>query len=165
MQLSVLFSRSKRTVLQVAIESNYEHEMRLFHSIHNDLLEKDILVYDRAGGHFVGVARLSRKNVELISRVFKRRIDWRSGRPRGKHDRLFFRKRRSTQPAYLNQEQSAALPEDIPVRVLKVTVNQKGCGTQGLTLVTNLLDPVKYTAQKVAEAYLCRLRLKLCWTI
>jgi hypothetical protein len=48
------------------------------------------------------------------------------------------------------------------VRVLKVTVNRKGCRTQELTLVTTLLDPVKYPAQEVAQAYLRRWRLELC---
>ena len=162
MRLSVLFSLQSGAVLQVATGSYYEHELRLFHTIHNDLQANDILVYDRAGGHFVLAAQLSRKNVDLISRVLNRRIDWRSGRPLGKYDRLFVWKKGPTKPAYLTQEQWAALHEDIPVRVLKVTVNRKGCRTQELTLVTTLLDPVKYPAQEVAEAYLRRWRLELC---
>ena len=162
MRLSVLFSLQSGAVLQVATGSYFEHELRLFHTIHNDLQANDILVYDRAGGHFVLAAQLSRKNVDLISRVLNRRIAWRSGRPLGKYDRLFVWKKGSTKPAYLTQEQWAALPEDIPVRVLKVTVNRKGCRTQELNLVTTLLDPVKYPAQEVAEAYLRRWRLELC---
>jgi hypothetical protein len=46
------------------------------------------LVYDRASGHFVLAAQLSQNNVDLISRVLYRKIDWRSGKRLGKHDRL-----------------------------------------------------------------------------
>ena len=162
MRLSVLFSLQSGAVLQAATGNFYEHELRIFHTIHKDLQSNDILVYDRAGGHFVLAAQLSQDNVDLISRVLHRKIDWRSGKRLGKHDRLVVWKKGAQKPPYLTKEQWAALPEAITVRVLKVMVNRKGCRTQQLTLVTTLLDPVKYPAHEVAEAYLRRWRLELC---
>lgn len=123
---------------------------------------RDIIVYDRAGGHFVLAAQLIQIKVDLISRVFKRRIDWRRGSRLGKNDRLVVWKKGPQKPAYLTPEQWAAMPEQIPVRVLKVQVSRPGCRTQQLTLMTTLLDPVKYPAQEIAEAYLRRWRLELC---
>ena len=100
--------------------------------------------------------------MDLISRVLKRRIDWRRGKRLGKHDRLCVWKKGAQKPAYLTPEQWAALPEQITVRVLKVQVKRKGCRTQELTLMTPLLDPLRYPAAEVATAYLRRWRLELC---
>ncbi len=162
MRLSVLFSLQSGAVLQVAKGSYYQHELRLFHSLHHQLQAKDILLYDRAGGHFVLAAQLSQLGVDLISRVLIRKIDWRRGQRLGQQDRLVVWNKGAQKPAYLTPEQWAALPAQITVRVLKVKVTRKGCRTQELTLVTTLLDPVKYPAAEVAEAYLRRWRLELC---
>jgi hypothetical protein len=162
MRLSALFSLQSGAVLQVAKGSYYQHELRLFHSLHKELQPNDILLYDRAGGHFVLAAQLSLLNVDLISRVLIRKIDWRRGKRLGKNDRLVVWKKGASQPAYLTQEQWAALPGQITVRVLKVKITRKGCRTQEVTLVTTLLDPVQYPAAQIAEAYLRRWRLELC---
>jgi hypothetical protein len=162
LRLSVLFSLHSGAVLQVAKGSYYQHELRLFHSLHHQLQAGDILLYDRAGGHFVLAAQLIQLHVDLISRVLIRKIDWRHGQRLGPQDRLVVWKKGPNKPAYLTKEQWAALPQQITVRVLKVKITRKGCRTQELTLVTTLLDPVKYPAKEIAEAYLRRWRLELC---
>jgi len=162
MRLSVLFSLQSGAVLQVAKGNYYQHELRLFHTLHNELQANDILLYDRAGGHFVLAAQLSLLNVDLISRVLIRTIDWRCGKRLGKNDRLVVWKKGANNPAYLTPEQWAALPGQITVRVLKVKITRKGYRTQEVTLVTTLLDPVQYPAEQIAQAYLRRWRLELC---
>ena len=162
LRLSVVFSLHSGTVLQVAKGSYYQHELRLFHTLHSHLQAGDILVYDRAGGHYVLAAQLRQQHVDLISRVLKRPIDCRHGKRLGKCDRLVVWKKGPQKPAYLTPEQWAVLPDQITVRVLKVKVHRKGCRTQELTLVTTLLDPLKYPAAEVAAAYLRRWRLELC---
>jgi hypothetical protein len=146
----------------VAKGSYYQHELRLFHSLHHQLKANDILLYDRAGGHFVLAAQLRQLGVDLISRVLNRKINWRNGKRLGKDDRLVVWEKGPFKPAYLTQEQWDALPGQITVRVLKVKVTRKGCRTQELTLITTLLDPVQYPAPEIAEAYLRRWRLELC---
>ncbi len=162
MRLSVLFSLQSGAVLQVAKGSYYQHELRLFHTIHNQLQANDILVYDRAGGNFVLAAQLKRMKVDLISRALKRHIDWRRGKRLGNNDRFCVWEKGSHKPAYLTPEQWAALPRQISVRVIKIKVERKGCRTLELTLMTTLSDPVEYPAGEVAEAYLRRWRLELC---
>ena len=162
LRLSVVFSLHSGAVLPVAKGSYYQHELRLFHTLHNQLQAGDILVYDRAGGHYVLAAQLRQQNVDLISRVLIRPVDCRCGKPLGQRDRLAVWKKGPQKPAYLTPEEWAALPDEITVRVLKVKVNRKGCRTQELTLMTTLLDPTKYPAAEVAEAYLRRWRLELC---
>jgi hypothetical protein len=100
--------------------------------------------------------------VDLISRVLRRHIDFRHGQRLGKRDRLVIWKKGDEKPPYLSAEEWAALPAQITVRVLKVQVQRKGCRAHSLTLVTTLLDPIKYPAPEIAEAYLRRWRLELC---
>lgn len=162
LRLSVLFSLDSGAVLNVAKGTYYQHELRLFHTLHNQLAADDILVYDRAGGHYVLAAQMQQRNVDLISRVLKRQIDFRHGKRLGKHDRLVVWKKGDEKPTYLSPEEWAALPPQITVRVLKVQVQRKGCRTHQLILMTTLLDPIKYPAVEVAAAYLRRWRLELC---
>jgi hypothetical protein len=162
MRLSVVFSLQSGAVLQVAQGTYYQHELRLFQTLQSGLQPGDIVIYDRAGGHYVMAAGLRLQNVDLISRVLGRQIDCRRGQRLGPRDRLVVWKKSAQKPAYLTEEQWAAFPPEITVRVLKITVAPKGCRTHRLTLVTTLLDPVQYPAAEIAEAYLRRWRLELC---
>jgi hypothetical protein len=146
----------------VAKGTYYQHDLRIFHTLHHQLSAGDILVYDRAGGHYVLAAQMRQLQVDLISRVFKRHIDFRHGQRLGKNDRLVVWKKGPEKPAYLSPEEWAALPAQITVRVLKVRVQRKGCRTHKLILITTLLDPVQYPAAEIAAVYLRRWRLELC---
>ena len=46
--------------------------------------------------------------------------------------------------------------------MIQVKVARPGCRTHTLTLLTTLLDPVKYPAAEIAAVYLRRWRLELC---
>lgn len=162
LRLSVVFSLHSGAVLQVAKGTYYQHELRIFHTLHGQLSAGDILVYDRAGGHYVLAAQMRQKDVDLISRVLHRHIDLRHGQRLGKGDRLVVWKKGWQKPPYLTDQEWAALPQEIRVRVLKVQVPRKGCRTRSLTLMTTLLDPHLYPAAEIAEAYLRRWRLELC---
>jgi hypothetical protein len=76
-------------VLDVAQGNYYQHELRLFHSLRGQLHKGEIVVYDRAGGHFVLAASLRQQHVDLISRVLNRHIDGRRRHQRlGQRDTL-----------------------------------------------------------------------------
>src|SRR5690625_5958609 len=45
------------------------------------------------------------------------------------------------------------LPDQLPVRQIKVTVNAAGFRTQSFQVVTTLTDPVAYPAQALADLY------------
>ena len=162
LRLSVVFSLQSGAVLQVAKGNYYQHELRLFHTLQDQFQAGDILVYDRAGGNYVVAAALGQQNVDLISRVLNRRIDWRRGKRLGQGDRLVVWKKSPQKPAYLTEAEWQALPAEITVRVLHVKVQRQGCRCQALTLVTTLLDPIKYPVAEIVEAYLRRWRLELC---
>jgi IS4 transposase len=62
-------------------------------------------------------------------------------------------------PAWMSAESFAALPATLRVRELGYTLARPGFRVHQVTLVTTLLDPQVYTAERLAEVYGLR------WTI
>jgi len=162
MKLMVIGSLRSGAVRHTVRGNYYQNEMRLFHAARPTLAHNDIVIYDRAAGHFVGAAQVRAQNADLISRVAVRKIDWRKGRRLGQGDRLVTWTKSQKKPKYLTVEEWALLPESITVRVIRVPVSQNGFRTRELTLVTTLLDPQLYPAAEIAQAYVRRWRLEMC---
>ena len=162
LHLLVVWSARGGAVLDHA-KGDYHHgEMRLLHQLMPTLTPKDIVVYDRAAGHYVACALSRRHDTDLISRVKVRKIDWRRGQRLGPNERLVVWKKGRQKPPYLTTAEWAALPAAITVRVLRQRVQQKGFRTRELTLVTTLRDAAAYPATEIALAYLRRWRLEMC---
>ena len=53
-----------------------------------------------------------------------------------------------------------ALPATLVVRELRFTIKEPGCRTKTVTVVTTLLDPVRYPARAIAELYRQRWRIE-----
>lgn len=162
MNLLVRWSARGAAVLDFAEGDHHHGEMRLLHQLAPTFEPQDIVVYDRAAGHFVACAQLSARQVDLISRVSIRKIDWRRGQRLGHNERLVIWKKSGKTPAYLTAAEWAELPDEITVRVIRVRVQQKGFRARELSLVTTLLDPAKYPATEISAAYLRRWRLEMC---
>jgi hypothetical protein len=162
LHLLVVWSARGGGVLDHVRGSKRDGEMRLLHRLIPALTGGDIVVYDRAAGHYVACARLQAHQVDLISRVSIRQIDWRKGVRLGPDERLVTWKKSRQRSPYLTPQEWAALPEEITVRVIRVRVKQAGFRTRTLVLVTTLLDPVAYPLAEVAAAYLRRWRIELC---
>lgn len=150
------------TVADVELGHQHHSELRLLHQLAPRLAPQDIVVYDRALGHYVGCALLRSRGLDLISRVHTRRVDGRQGRRLGRHDRLVQWDKSRQKPPYLTAAEWAALPAAIAVRVLRVRVQQPGFRTRELVLVTTLLDAAAYPALEIIAAYRRRWRLEMC---
>jgi hypothetical protein len=150
------------TIGDVELGNQHHSELRLLHQLAPRLAPQDIVVYDRALGHYVGCALLRARDLDLISRVHTRRIDWRRGQRLGRNERLVTWRKSRCQPPYLTTAEWAALPDEITVRLIRVRVQQKGFRTRELQLVTTLLDAVAYPAAEIIEAYRRRWRLEMC---
>lgn len=162
MKLMVIGSLRGGGVLQTVRGNYYQHEMRLFHAAKSTLAPGEIVIYDRAAGHFVGAVQARAQGADLISRVAKRQIDWRKGQGLGHGDRLVVWTKTLNKPKYLSEQEWDELPHQITVRVVRVRVSQKGYRTRELTLVTTLLDPQFYPAEEIIQAYLRRWRMEMC---
>jgi hypothetical protein len=96
----------------------------------------------------------------------KGKSDLQTGKPRSKwieslgpQDQIVEWFRPLEVPAWMTAEAWAALPATLRVRELRYTVARPGFRVRSVTLVTTLLDPVRYPNEKLAEAYGLR------WTI
>jgi DDE family transposase len=65
-------------------------------------------------------------------------------------------------PAWMSAEAWAALPASIRMRELRYTIARPGYRVRQVTLVTTLLDPVRYPKEKLAEAYGLRWTIETC---
>jgi hypothetical protein len=162
MRLMVIGALRSGAVRHTVRGNYYQHEMRLFHAARSTLAPNEIVIYDRAAGHFVGVAQVQAQGADLISRVAVRKIDWRKGQRLGQGDRLVEWRKGQQKPKYLSNEEWAQLPEKLTVRVVRVGVSPKGFRTRELMLVTTLLDPKLYPAEEIALAYVRRWNLEMC---
>ena len=161
LHLVVIASARSGAVLAHA-QGDYHHgEMRLVHRLLPTLAPDDILIYDRAAGHYVACALLRAHQADLISRVSIRQIDWRRGQRLGQNERLVRWQKSRQRSAYLTAEEWAALPEEIAVRVIRVRIEQKGFRPREIALVTTLLDARAFPAAEIAQAYLRRWRLEM----
>ena len=162
LHLLVVWSARGGAVLNHVSGDCHHGEMRLLHQALTTLAPQDIVIYDRAAGHYVGCALLRAQQADLISRVTVRKVDWRRGRRLGPGDRLvtWFKSRQKS--PYLSPAEWAALPDQIVVRVVRARMVQPGFRTRTLALVTTLLDPAAYPAAAIAAAYQRRWRIELC---
>jgi len=88
LHLLVVWSARGGGVLDHVRGPSRDGELCLLHRLLPTLAPRDIVIYDRAAGHYVGCALLRAHQADLISRVATREIDWRKGVRLGPGDRL-----------------------------------------------------------------------------
>jgi hypothetical protein len=151
------------------------HEMSQLAGPHGALQAGDVLLGDRAFcsfGHLVLLAALS---VDAVFRMHQRQIvDFTPGRPcRGKSKKKYQRgmpssrfvkrlgvddqivewKKPANRPVWMTDGQFASQPEVLLVRELRYPITAKGMRTRQVTLVTTLLDPMRYPKREIARLY------------
>ena len=139
-------------------------ELRLFKQLIVQLVKNDIVLGDRAYGHYIVIYLLKGLglDVDLIAR---------SGRPDGlkrktrlgRNDWLMDWMRGSKRSALLSPKRWKAVPRQQTVRMVRGSLWRRGFRVREVTLVTTLLDPKLYPAEQILQAYLRRWRLELCF--
>ncbi len=180
--LMTLFHASTGMLLRIAAAPSRTHDASQAHLMHSALEANDILLADRGFCSFAHLAMLRRAGVHAVFRAHQRQIiDFRKGRmhappsppfPRlrrsrglpksrwikwlGRHDQVveYFRPR--DKPTWMTDEEWAILPQSIHIRELRYDIEEPGCRTMSITLVTDLLDASKYPAAELAELYATR---------
>jgi len=162
LRLVVLFSLCSGALLALAHGSLFQSELSLLGSLMCQLAQGDIVVGDRGFGNFVVVARLRHLGVDFIGRSARRIDGRRRTRRLGKNDWLLVWKKSARPSPWLTLAQWAGLPAELTVRAVRGRCYQKGFRVRHVTLVTTLLDPERYLAQELLQAYLRRWRLEMC---
>lgn len=162
------------------------HDLNGVAQLHPELAAGDVLLGDRAFGSYGHMALLVLRGLHGIFRAHQKLIidftpgrphavpgkgksGLRTGKPRSKWiaslgplDQIVEWFRPEVVPAWLTAEAWAALPATLRVRELRYTIARPGFRVRTVTLVTTLLDPVRYPKEKLAEAYGLRWTMETC---
>jgi hypothetical protein len=172
--LTALFDVKRGYLLEATAQPLFTHDLSQAVGVHARLSLGDVLVGDRAFGTYAHLALCHKGQIHGLFRAHQHIIiDFRPGRPHnepgrkavagrprsrwlarlGRRDQLVEYYKPKECPSWLTPEQYAALPEKIMVRELRYKVKVPGYRTREVTLVTTLLDPVKYPAEELARLY------------
>jgi hypothetical protein len=180
--LLTLFHAGTGFLLKVLTAPLRTHDMALAAVLHPELDEGDVLIGDRGFCSFVHLALLARRKLHGVFRAHQKQIiDFRPNRAyngpgRGKFqkglptsrwlkrlgvdDQLVEYFKPKSRPAWMSQEDYAALPASLVVRELRYLV-PRGCyRTREVTLVTTLVDEESYPLTELAMIYGQRWRIE-----
>jgi hypothetical protein len=90
-----------------------------------------------------------------------RKTDFRKGQRLGKGDHLATWTKPKQRPKGLPKEIYDQLPPTLTIRELKCRIIRKGFRTETITLVTTLLDPVKYPKEELGQLFGLRWQVEL----
>jgi len=170
-----LFHAGTGVLLQILAAPLRTHDMDQVARLHPELAEGDILIGDRAFCSYPHFALLRARQLHGVFRAHQRLIvSFRPGRAwngpgRGRHrkglpcscwlrplgvqDQLVEHFKPKICPAWMTVADYATLPDSLILRELRYRVEQRGCRTKQVTLVTTLLDAELYPAQALADLY------------
>ena len=170
-----LFEAYSGLIVRVLFFTLYTHDLRGAMQLHPLLGPGDLLVGDRAFCSYAHLALLWMRQVAGLFRMHQRRkvdfrrshrakkggFGWRRIRRLGPCDHLvqWSKPADGYRPAWLSQRAYASLPPTLLVRELRYTIAAKGQRTRCVTIVTTLLDPLRYPREKIAQLYALR------WTV
>jgi hypothetical protein len=155
------------------------HDLTLATRVHPALQPGDVLAADRGFCSFAHLALLMKSGIHAIFRLHQAQIvSFRKGRmhlppsppfprmkgvrglPRsqwvkwlGQRDQLVQYFKPKARPKWMTAEDYTALPFSILVRELRYQVGRPGFRVREVTIVTTLLDPERYPAVELAQAY------------
>ena len=164
LRIVVLFSLLSGAILSLASGNLHAAELPLFSQLLDQLVSGDILLADRGFGNFILLALLHKLNrgIDFIGRS-ARHVDGRRRLKRlGPQDWLVQWQRSPNPSLWLPLAHWLALPQHMTLRIVRGRLYSKGFRVRQVTLVTTLLDPQRYPAQEILQAYLRRWRLEMC---
>jgi hypothetical protein len=154
MKLLGLFSLSSGALLEAVTGNLHDHDSRLFRDLWSKLKKGDVLLADRAFCSYGTMAALRQRGVDSVMRLHQmRRADFRRGKALGDDDRLLVWEKPAQRSEVWSEEEFAALPETLTLRVIRLRVSNPGFRTRTVVLVTTLLDATAYPAEALRELY------------
>lgn len=138
------------------------YEPQLLRQRHRVLAARDVLVGDRIYGTYTHIAGWTQQQVDVLFRLHQARTtDFRQGTRLGKDDRLVVWEKPKQRPKELSLEAYPQRPDPLTVRLLRFAVSRKGFRAKQVTVVTSLLDPVRYRKEDIARLYGLRWEVEL----
>lgn len=156
-RIIALFDRNTGCVLDARISrfaGKGTGESALFRQMWPELRKHDVVVGDRLYSTYANYALLKSKGVDLVCAVrsgsdkrYKRKLRV------GKNERFVTKQRPYQRPDWMTLEEFNALPRELRLREVTVTVTGRDGKPTTIEIVTTLLDRKRYPAKAVAALY------------
>jgi hypothetical protein len=163
-RICACFSLKSGALLSYAIGNKKNHEIPLFRRQWNAFKRGDIILGDKAFCSYFDIANLKGQGVDCVD-TFARRAPVSAAGSLKKlgPDDLLITWQRPTYNKKLSYsiDEWEKLPEELPLRQIKITVKYPGFRTQKFYIVTTLLDAKRYPAEELAELYFMRWDVEL----
>ena len=155
MKLVGLFSLSSGALLEAVTGPLRAHDNTLFGGLWSKLQKGDIVLADRGFCSYATMASLAQqRGVDSVMRLHqKRSADFRAGKALGPDDRLVVWQKPAQRLDIQSAEEFAALPETLPLRMIRLRVAAQGFRTREVVLITTLTDAQAYPADALRELY------------
>jgi hypothetical protein len=162
-------------IVQLTLMCLNVHEMSQLSALGAMLRAGDVLLADRGFCSYWHVAMLLKNSVDCVFRMHQRQIvDFTVDRPHrakkarharrgvptsqfvrrlGHEDQLVRWVKPTAKPDWMSDEQFAQTPQTIEVRELRYRIVSRGRRTRVVTIVTTLLDPVRFPKREIARLY------------
>lgn len=169
LRIAVLFSLSVGSVLECAIgacRGKKTGEQSLFRQLGNSLKPGDIVLGDRLYDCYRDIVWLKSRGIDVVfGKKQSRKCDFRRGRRLGPRDHVVtWSKPRYDASRYESRAEWEALPEEMEMREVCVTLRRPGHRPRSIAVVTTLLDAKQYSASDLtdlfAERWHCELDLR-----
>lgn len=174
--LLTLFHAGTGLLLRTIAAPLRTHDMAQASQLHTELSPGDVLIADRGFCSYAHLALLLQASLHAVLRLHQKQlVDFRIGRmhspPFGMFKNIkglpktrwikwlgtcdqqveYFKPKEL--PDWLDAETYAALPASLVLRELRYRIEQPGCRTREVILVTTLVDPELYPAAELASLY------------
>jgi hypothetical protein len=185
--LLTLFHASTGMLQKILVAPLRTHDLAQAWMMHSEMKRGDVLVADRGFCSYAHLAQFVQAGLHGVIRLHQKvivsfcigrmhmppsppypKLKSAKGLPRsrwvkwlGRCDQQVEYFKPSKPPKWTTAAEYAALPASILVRELRYCVWQPGFRTREITLVTTLLDPVKYPAAELAQLYFDRWRVEV----
>lgn len=163
-RICACFSLENGALLSYAIGNKKSHELLHFRQQWSTFKHGDIFLGDKGFCSYFDQACLKKKGIDSVI-TLARRAPVRTAKSLkvlGPDDLLIAwpRPKYNKKLSY-SKDAWEALPEQLPLRQIRVKVKQPGFRTKGFYLITTLLDVEQYPAEELAELYFKRWDVEL----
>ena len=157
-RIAAVFSLACGAVLELGIcryAGKGQSELGMLRTLWGLFQPGDVVLADRLLCSWAEMVMLKRRGVDTVTRLSKRKADFRRGRRLGQGDHMV-KWLKPTKPRSMDRETYNALPEFLMVRETRVHVEQPGFRTETIIVATTLLDAEDITKGDLAHIYRAR---------
>lgn len=164
-RIVILLCLATGAALELAIGSwrgKRSGEISLFRQLQPALDRDDILLGDRLYCSYCDIARLAARGVDVVFRLHAQRsVDFRRGRRLGKDDHVVVWSKPTRRPDWLTPEEFLAVPDQLPLREVRVRIAVPGFRVRSLVVVTTLTDAGSFSREDIAGLFRQRWQAEL----